>query len=186
MAGGFVGLAGGLLLLAFVVENTPYWVMAIMLFIFGFGLAFVSVPQSALFVAEAPKSSFGPVTSFRTTVGQLGYAMGFAVSAALVNAFGQRNLLGRLEESGVQASHLGKALDDVRLFMQSGNDPSGELAKKAVDDLGPAYAAGFNWAVGLSGIAVGLLGVITVLLLIIGLRQSKSDQKEAPQSSASS
>jgi len=186
MAGGFVGLAGGLLLLAFVVENTPYWVMAIMLFIFGFGLAFVSVPQSALFVAEAPKSSFGPVTSFRTTVGQLGYAMGFAVSAALVNAFGQRNLLGRLEESGVQASHLGKALDDVRLFMQSGNDPSGELAKKAVDDLGPAYAAGFNWAVGLSGIAVGLLGVITVLLLIIGLRQSKSDQKESPQSSASS
>jgi len=119
-------------------------------------------------------------------VGQLGYAMGFAVSAALVNAFGQRNLLGRLEESGVQASHLGKALDDVRLFMQSGNDPSGELAKKAVDDLGPAYAAGFNWAVGLSGIAVGLLGVITVLLLIIGLRQSKSDQKESPQSSASS
>jgi MFS family permease len=178
MGSGFVGLAGGLLLLAFVVVDTPYWVMAIMLFIFGFGLAFVSVPQSALFVAKAPESSFGPVTSFRTTVGQLGYAMGFAVSAALVNAFGQRNLLSRLEEAGVPSSQLGKALGDVRLFIQGGDTPTGEVAKKAIEDLGPAYATGFNWAVGVSGIAVGLLGVITLLLLLLGFRQ----EKDAPSS----
>ncbi len=176
MGAGFVGLSGGLILLAFVVESTPYWVMGIMLFIFGFGLAFVSVPQSALFVAEAPKSSFGPVTSFRTTVGQLGYAMGFAVSSALVGAFGTRNLIGRLEEAGVPSSQLGKAMDDVRLFLRSGKDSSGEAAKEAISDIGPAYAAGFNWAVGISGIAVGLLGVITILLLVIGLKQAKEQQ----------
>ena len=174
---GFVGLSGGLLLLAFVTASTPYWVMGVMLFIFGLGLAFVSVPQSALFVAEAPKSSFGPVTSFRTTVGQLGYAMGFAVSAALVNAFGTNNLIGRLEQAGVQPSQLGKAVDDVRLFMRSGKDASGGVAKEAISDLGPAYAAGFNWAVGISGIAVGLFGVITVLLLVIGFRQAKDEKK---------
>jgi MFS family permease len=179
MGGGFVGLAGGLILLAFVVDTTPYWVMAIMLFIFGFGLAFVSVPQSALFVAEAPKSSFGPVTSFRTTVGQLGYAMGFAVSSALVGAFGTKNLIGRLEESGVPPSHIGKAIDDVRLFLRSGKDSSGETAKEAIADIGPAYAAGFNWAVGISGVAVGLLGVITILLLIIGMKQVKDQQNKS-------
>ena len=179
MGGGFVGLAGGLLLLAFVVKDTPYWVMAIMLFIFGFGLAFVSVPQSALFVAEAPKSSFGPVTSFRTTVGQLGYAMGFAVSSALVGAFGTKNLIGRLEESGVPASQLGKAVDDVRLFMQTGKEGSGKTAKEAISDLGASYAAGFNWAVGISGIAVALLGVITILLLIIGMKQVKDQQSKS-------
>ncbi len=179
MGGGFVGLAGGLLLLAFVVKDTPYWVMAIMLFIFGFGLAFVSVPQSALFVAEAPKASFGPVTSFRTTVGQLGYAMGFAVSSALVGAFGTKNLIGRLEESGVPSSQLGKAVDDVRLFMQSGKEGSGKTAKEAISDLGASYAAGFNWAVGISGIAVALLGVITILLLIIGMKQVKDQKSDA-------
>ena len=176
MGAGFVGLAGGLLLLAFVVKDTPYWVMAIMLFIFGFGLAFVSVPQSALFVAEAPKSSFGPVTSFRTTVGQLGYAMGFAVSSALVGAFGTKNLIGRLDEAGVPASQLGKAVDDVRLFMQTGKEGSGKTAKEAISDLGASYAAGFNWAVGISGMAVALLGVITILLLIIGMKQVKDQQ----------
>lgn len=189
MGSGFVGLSGGLILLAFVVADTPYWMMAIVLFIFGFGLAFVSVPQSALFVAEAPKSSFGPVTSFRTTVGQLGYAMGFAVSSALVGAFGTRNLIARLDEAGVPSSQLGKAVDDVRLFMQSGKDSSGEVAKEAISDIGPAYAAGFNWAVGISGIAVGLLGVITVLLLIIGFKQAKDksgESSEAAEPSAQS
>lgn len=170
---GFIGLSGGLLLLAFVVSGTPYWIMAIMLFIFGVGLAFVSVPQSALFVAEAPADSFGPVTSFRTTVGQIGYAMGFAVSAALVNSFGANNLIGRLHEAGVPSSQLGQGLDDVRLFMANGQDPSGQLATEAIADLGPAYAAGFNWAMGISGVAVGMLGVITVLLLVIGLKQDK-------------
>jgi len=116
------------------------------------------------------------VTSFRTTVGQLGYAMGFAVSSALVGAFGTKNLIGRLDEAGVPASQLGKAVDDVRLFMQTGKEGSGKTAKEAISDLGASYAAGFNWAVGISGMAVALLGVITILLLIIGMKQVKDQQ----------
>lgn len=181
MGFGFVALTGGLVLMALVFADTPYWVLGIMLFIFGIGLAFVSVPQSALFVAEAPAASFGPVTSFRTTVGQLGYAMGFAVSAALVNSFGQANLVGRLEKAGVEPGRLGQAMDDVRLFMSSGKGGSSTLAKESVADLGPAYAAGFNWAMLISGVTVGLLGIITVLLLIIGLRQ-KADQSKGATS----
>lgn len=180
MGGGFIVLALALLLMAMVFADTPYWVLGVLLFASGIGLAFVSVPQSALFVAKAPASSFGPVTSFRTTVGQLGYAMGFAVSAALVNSFGQTNLIGRLEKAGVEPSRLGQALDDVRLYMQSGTEGSTSLAKEAITDLGPAYAAGFNWSLGISGVAVGLLGVITILLLIIGQRQEQDDKSPAP------
>ncbi len=44
------------------------------LMLVGLGLAFVAVPQSALFVQEAPARSFGAVTAFRTTCGQLGFA----------------------------------------------------------------------------------------------------------------
>ena len=43
------------------------------------GLAFVSVPQSALFVQEAPARTFGSVTAFRTTTGQLGVALSSSV-----------------------------------------------------------------------------------------------------------
>lgn len=188
MGFGFLALTGGLILMALVFADTPYWVLGIMLFIFGIGLAFVSVPQSALFVAEAPAASFGPVTSFRTTVGQLGYAMGFAISAALVNSFGQTNLVGRLEKAGVEPSRLGQAMDDVRLFMQNGQNGTGSLAKQSIADLGPAYAAGFNWAMLISGVTVGLLGVITILLLVIGLRQQKDvtpPQASAPSTSTS-
>ena len=63
--------------------------------------------------------------------------------------------------------------------MANGQDPSGQLATEAIADLGPAYAAGFNWAMGISGVAVGMLGVITVLLLVIGLKQDK-DRSATP------
>lgn len=173
MGAGFCLTFVGFVLLAFVRSGTPYFLMAIMLFIFGLGLGLISVPQAALFVAEAPKESFGPVTSFRTTTGQLGYALGFAVSSALVNAFGKRDLLRQLEAAGVPPSQLGQAVDDVRLFMQSGKAPSDELAKKAVADLPDAYAAGFDWAMAISGAATALLGIITILLLVIGMRQAR-------------
>ena len=173
MGAGFCLTFAGFVLLAFVQSGTPYILMAIMLFIFGIGLGLISVPQAALFVAEAPKDSFGPVTSFRTTTGQLGYALGFAVSSALVNAFGKRDLLRQLEAAGVPPSQLGQAVDDVRLFMQTGKAPSDELAKKAVADLPDAYAAGFDWAMAISGAGVALLGIITILLLVIGMRQAR-------------
>lgn len=173
MGAGFSLTFAGFVLLAFVRSGTPYFLMAIMLFIFGVGLGLISVPQAALFVAEAPKDSFGPVTSFRTTTGQLGYALGFAVSSALVNAFGKRDLLRQLEAAGVPPSQLGQAVDDVRLFMQTGKAPSDELAKKAVADLPDAYAAGFDWAMAISGAATALLGIITILLLVLGMRQAK-------------
>jgi hypothetical protein len=70
-------------------------------------------------------------------------------------------------------------MDDVRLFLRSGKDSSGETAKEAIADIGPAYAAGFNWAVGISGVAVGLLGVITILLLVIGMKQVKDQQSKS-------
>jgi hypothetical protein len=58
----------------------------------GSGLAFLTVPQAALFVQEAPPGSLGPVTAFRSTTGQFGFALGFAASGAMLNGFGTANL----------------------------------------------------------------------------------------------
>ena len=63
-------------------------------------LAFVSVPQSALFVKEAPARYFGSVTAFRTTTGQLGFALGFAASGAMVSGFGFASLRDRMLKLG--------------------------------------------------------------------------------------
>jgi len=84
MAGGLVALVLGLVLLAGVRANSAYASFVLPMLLVGTGLAFLSVPQSALFVQEAPARYFGSVTAFRTTTGQLGFALGFAASGALV------------------------------------------------------------------------------------------------------
>jgi hypothetical protein len=59
------------------------------LMLVGLGLAFVAVPQSALFVQEAPARSFGAVTAFRTTCGQLPSPTLLLVIGALQNQVSQ-------------------------------------------------------------------------------------------------
>ena len=88
MAGGTITLVLGLFLLAGLRTTTSYASLVVPLVFVGIGLAFISVPQSALFVQEAPPRYFGSVTAFRTTTGQLGFALGFAASGAMVNGFG--------------------------------------------------------------------------------------------------
>ena len=112
---GFVGMAVSFVLLALVSPSTHYWYMAVVLFLFGLGLALVAVPQSTIFVSSAPPGYLGPVTSFRTTAGQLGYALGFAASAGILNAFSNMELVNRLRDAGLPDSQLGGAVDQVML-----------------------------------------------------------------------
>jgi MFS family permease len=65
MAGGLITLVLGLMLLAGVRADTPSPTFVLPLLLLGTGLAFLSVPQSALFVQEAPQRCFGSVTAFR-------------------------------------------------------------------------------------------------------------------------
>ncbi|MEI6623763.1 MAG: hypothetical protein WCP28_17865, partial [Actinomycetes bacterium] len=51
-----------------------------------FGCGVMTVPQSQMFVQEAPEDSYGPVTSSRIYVGQLAYAIGLAGGAAIANS----------------------------------------------------------------------------------------------------
>jgi hypothetical protein len=170
---GFVGMAISFLLLAFVTTVTPYWFMGIGLFIFGLGLALVAVPQSAIFVSAAPSKYLGPVTSFRTTAGQLGYALGFAASAGLVGAFGQLELIGRLRQAGLSPSQLGGAVDQVLLYVSSGNEPTIQAAREAVATVANDYTHGFAVTMFICAIAMLLIGSIVILLLIIGRHQDR-------------
>ncbi len=69
MAAGTGLLALGLVLLAGVQATSGYLLMVPALMLVGFGVAFLSVPQSALLMQEAPARYFGSVTAFRTTTG---------------------------------------------------------------------------------------------------------------------
>jgi hypothetical protein len=159
----------GLLLLTPIQAASSYASLLPALVLVGLGLAFVAVPQSALFVQEAPARSFGAVTAFRTTCGQLGFAMGFAASGALVNGFGVASLRHRLLERGVRPSAIPALLSRSRVFLSHGIPPgASQPAQTLMRAIQEAYATGLGGTM-----LVAALLVISLLLLVIGALQNQ-------------
>ena len=172
MAGGIVALVLGLGLFVGIRPTSAYIAFVPGLVLAGTGLAFLSVPQSALFVQEAPARYFGSVTAFRTTTGQLGFALGFAASGAMVNGFGFASLRDRLLKLGASPTQLPEIEAKVRAALSSGvlSHPKGQPSR-AIEVLTAAYASGLGVTMLVVALLVALLGVISLLLLVIGRQQ---------------
>jgi MFS family permease len=172
MAGGLVALVLGLVLLAGVRADSAYASFVLPMLLVGSGLAFLSVPQSALFVQEAPARYFGSVTAFRTTTGQLGFALGFAASGALVNGFGFASLRDRLLKLGATPEQIPELEARVRAALSSGvlSHAKG-TSPRAIEVIANSYASGLAGTMLVVALVVALLGAISLLLLVIGRQQ---------------
>ncbi len=167
----------GLLLLTPIQAASSYASLLPGLVFVGLGLAFVAVPQSALFVQEATARSFGAVTAFRTTCGQLGFAMGFAASGALVHGFGVASLRHRLLDLGVGASAIPALLSKSRVFLSHGILPSASQPTQTLMlAIHEAYATGLGGTMLVAALVVTLLLLISLLLLASGSLQHPVNQ----------
>lgn len=157
----------------------PYWHLLPALVLSGIGLAFVAVPQSSLFVQEAPDDCFGSVLAFRTTSGQLGFAFGLAISGTMIRGLGFNDLQTRLQLAGLGAETSPQLDQMVHLFLR--NSP---IALPASDVepmltvLRGAYSQGLAGTMLLMASLTGLLLALSLLLLIIGREQQLLHQEE--------
>ena len=178
MAGGIVILVLGLLWFAAIRADSSYGSLVMPMVLVGSGLALIAVPQSALFVQEAPPGSLGPVTAFRTTTGQFGFALGFAASGAMVDGFGSANLheqVLKLDSTTVWSSELEAK---VRAALGSGMlGHTKGLPDKAIQVMTDIYASGLAGTLLVAALVVGLLGAISLLLLVIGHQQQVIEQR---------
>jgi len=174
MAGGTVSLVLGLLWFAAIRADSSYSSLVMPMVLVGSGLAFMAVPQTALFVQEAPPGSLGPVTAFRTTTGQFGFALGFAASAAMVNGFGAANLHAQVLKLGSTTVWSSELEAKVRAALGSGRLSHAKgLPAKALQLMSDTYASGLAGTMLVAALLVGLLGAISLLLLVIGHQQQR-------------
>ena len=177
MAVGIVALVLGLLWFASIRTDSSYGSLVIPMVLVGSGLAFMIVPQAALFVQEAPPGSLGPVTAFRTTAGQFGFALGFAGSGALVNGFGSANLHEQVLKLGSTVAWSSELEAKVRAALASGRMSHAKgLTAQAIQLMRDTYASGLAGTMFTTALLVGLLGGISLLLLVIGHRQQRLEQ----------
>ena len=178
MAGGFVALVLGLVLFGAVRADSAYSAMVVPLVLVGSGLAFLAVPQSALFIEEAPPRALGSVAAFRSTTGQLGFGFGFAASGAMVNGLGFASLHEHLHQLGSTAVLTSGLAARVQAALASGmlshakGSPTRVIALMA-----ETYTSGLAGTMLVAALLVGLLGAISLLLLVIGHQQQREQER---------
>jgi MFS family permease len=177
MGGGIVSLVLGLLWFAAIRADSSYGSLVLPMVLVGSGLAFLAVPQSALFVQEAPPGSLGPVTAFRTTTGQFGFALGFAASGAMVDGFGSANLHEQVLKLGSTTVWSSELEAKVRAALGSGMLSHAKgLPAQAIQLMSDTYASGLAGTMLVAALLVGLLGAISLVLLVIGHQQQRVEQ----------
>lgn len=177
MAVGIMALVLGLLWFASIRAASAYSSLVLPMVLVGSGLAFTMIPQATLFVQEAPPGSLGPVTAFRTTTGQFGFALGFAASGAMVNGFESANLHQQVLKLGSTVAWSSELEAKVRAALASGRLTHAKgLPAQALQLMRDTYANGLAGTMLTTALLVGVLGGISLLLLVIGHRQEGVEQ----------
>ena len=140
--------------------TSPIFLAALCLAFFGCGV--MTVPQSQMFVQEAPAEFYGPVTSSRTCVGQLAYAIGLAGGAAIASSV----TLTRLVSVGGQSQEAASA--DVAAFI------TGEATKVA--DIKDYYTAGVSASM---YAFAALIALCTLIIVILGRKAGERSRAHA-------
>jgi len=124
----------------------------------GVGIGCFNTPSASLFVSQAPKESYGVVTSSRLMVGQFGYSLATAISSVLVNNNTEGGVTKKLEAAGVAPDDIGTAWTGVSDYVRMNTElPSTTAAQQALQAAGPSYVHAFI-------ITMLTFGVITIVV----------------------
>lgn len=134
-------------------------------FLVGAGVIIASLPYGTLILSQAPKEFFGPVTSSRTTFGQLFYSIGLAVSSVVIDQLTLGGVTKKLTNAGVPADQLGTGIDAVNTYASAGTKPTSELGQQALQAAGGSYVEAFGTMMLVTGALSIVVGIIAYLLI---------------------
>ena len=126
------------------------------------GITAAALPYGTLVLSEAPAEFYGPVTSSRTTFGQLFYSLGTALSTVVVTQLTISGITTRLSAAGMSDAAVNAALGTVGDYAKNGTRPDPTVFDAALG----AYRDGFGAL--MIGMAVVCLAVSIAGAALIG------------------
>jgi EmrB/QacA subfamily drug resistance transporter len=102
MCGGLIGVATAIALLSTINLQTNAWIVRLLMFMIGVGMAYVFLPNQAASLATIPRESTGRATTLFSAQRQLGAALGVAVLSSILAAMGPT----RAAANGAVVPHL--------------------------------------------------------------------------------
>lgn len=131
----------------------------------GAGVIVASLPYGTLILSQAPKEFFGPVTSSRTTFGQLFYSIGLAVSSVVIDKLTLGGVTQKLTEAGVPANQIGTGIDAVNAYASDGTKATTELGQQALHAAAGSYVDAYGTMMLVTGVLSIVVGFIAFVLI---------------------
>lgn len=143
---GLLAMAASMAAMAFAGPSTPYIAFVVPLVAAGAGLMLTQAPAANAFVSKAPPALIGAIGSSRTAFGQLGYALGLAVSTSLVYGMFTPLLRERLNAAGATSADQSQAIGIVHLWVRTHEAPgfNARLVQEVVANGTAAYLESFR------------------------------------------
>jgi MFS family permease len=126
----------------------------------GFALAAASIPFGNLILKVAPTEQFGPVTSSRTTIGQVFFTLGSTLSTVALDRLTMGGTVRRLEAADVDPDRIAAAVSSVNAYVSAGTRPTDDLARQALRTAASSYLAGFAMVMYVTAALLLLAGVL--------------------------
>ncbi|MGW9032372.1 DHA2 family efflux MFS transporter permease subunit [Streptomyces sp. NPDC055722] len=153
-----VAFAGFLLL----GQDTPIWVLEVLFFLMGTGMAHVMPPATVMIMSSLPREKAGSGSAINNTFRQVGGALGVAVLGALLSTTYRSGIDGHLGVLPASDRHVAGESVEATLTIASKLGPAGKALVQ------PAHDA-FIHAMHITAIgsaAVALVGAVVVLLFL--------------------
>jgi MFS family permease len=172
--------AAGFILLAVAHGSTSFWAFAPGTALLGMALTGASIPFGNLMIKEAPPAHFGPVTSSRTTIGQVWYSLGTALVTVMIDKMTMGGVTQKLIASGVQPDQISTATNAVSSFASTGTEATTALGQQALQDATASYGTSFTIIMIGTALLIAVAGVIAFALA----KRGNADAPEAMPAAA--
>jgi MFS family permease len=153
------------------------------LIVVGAGVIVAAVPFGSMILREAPPGFVGPVTSSRTTVGQIFYTLGFALSMVSIDRLTDIGVISHLKADGVSPTSYGTGLDALNVFVSSGQKPTSTVGQQALQGAADSYGQAFSVTLIGAGVIATIVGIVAFFLLGGG-RDGQSESTSEPNDAA--
>jgi EmrB/QacA subfamily drug resistance transporter len=175
--GGMVIIAAMLAAFATLQADTPIWILEVIFFLMGTGMAHIMTPTSVVIMQALPREKAGSASALSNTFRQVGGALGIAVLGSVLSATYRDGIQDKLALVPAGVRHTAGESIEATLGVAAKLGPNGKALVSPAND---AFLHAMH-VTALCGAGVAVLGVIVVALFLPGKAPVPQSGKEEPE-----
>jgi EmrB/QacA subfamily drug resistance transporter len=144
----------------FVTMDTPIWVLMVVFFFQGVGMANVIPPTAEAVLSSVPRERAGVASAVNNTIRQIGGALGVAVLGSVLSGVYRGQISGQLR--GLPAGARDAAAESVSATYAAAGQVGGTAGNALLGAANDAFVTAMHWSAAGSAVAA-LIGVLAVL-----------------------